>query len=37
MKVVLVNGSPHAAGNTARAREEVAAAVRADGGEAESV
>jgi multimeric flavodoxin WrbA len=37
MKVVLVNGSPHAAGNTARALEEVASAVRADGGEAEIV
>ncbi len=37
MRVVLVNGSPHAAGNTARALEEVASAVRADGGEAEIV
>lgn len=37
MKALLVNGSPHAAGNTFRALEEVAAALRADGVEAEIV
>ena len=35
MKALLVNGSPHAAGNTFRALEEVAAALRAGGAETE--
>lgn len=35
MKALLINGSPHANGNTARALEEVATALRADGVEAE--
>ena len=37
MKALLVNGSPHANGNTARALEEVASALRAEGVEAETV
>ena len=37
MKALLVNGSPHANGNTARALEEVAAALTADGVEAKIV
>lgn len=36
-KALLINGSPHANGNTARALEEVAAALEADGIEAEIV
>ena len=35
MKALLVNGSPHADGNTNRALEEVASALRADGAETE--
>ena len=35
MKALLINGSPHANGNTARALEEVAAALRAEGMEPE--
>lgn len=35
MKALLINGSPHATGNTAQALEEVATALRADGVEAE--
>ncbi len=37
MKALLVNGSPHASGNTARALEEVATAIRSDGMDAEIV
>lgn len=37
MKAVLINGSPRANGNTARALEEVAAALEADGVSAEIV
>ncbi len=37
MKAVLVNGSPHVNGNTARALEEVASALKADGLETEIV
>ncbi len=35
MKALLINGSPHAHGNTARALEEVASALKADGLETE--
>ena len=37
MKALLVNGSPRANGNTMRALEEVASALRADGLETEIV
>ena len=37
MKALLINGSPHAHGNTARALEEVASALKADGLETETV
>ncbi len=37
MKALLINGSPHAHGNTARALEEVASTIQADGLETEIV